>query len=149
MKPWPSLMGFVLLISEKFAQFYNYNSVSSKGRADFWVVILENVSDSFFFLKRYYRLNDLIWQDGFLFDFLQKKVIDRWVRTFVIHSGYLFSERFLFDIVVRFYIDFVIWPLYSYSLYEFNNVAATLTVTLLLLMSLLLITSVYYLTLIV
>ena len=28
-------------------------------------------------LRRYYTLNDLIWQDGLLIDFLQKKTADR------------------------------------------------------------------------
>lgn len=146
-KPLPSASRLVLLVAEKFSQFYTYSSVSAQGRINLWRLFLENVSDNFFFLKRYYRLNDLIWQDGFLIDFLQKKVVDKWVRTFVIHSGYLFSERFLFDIVVRFYIDFIIWPLYSYSLYEFNNVASTLTLTLVILMKLFLIVSIYYMTL--
>jgi len=143
-KPLPSVSRLVLLIAEKFSQFYTYSSVSAQGRINIWKTFLENLSDNFYFLKRYYRLNDLIWQDGFLIDFLQKKVVDKWVRTFVIHSGYLFSERFLFDIVVRFYIDFIIWPLYSYSLYEFNNVASTLTLTLIILMKLFLIVSLYY-----
>jgi hypothetical protein len=49
----------------------------------------------------------------------------------------------LFDIVVRFYIDFIIWPTYNNSLYEFSSVSATLTVTLLILMKLFLLISVY------
>jgi hypothetical protein len=49
MKPLPSLNRFVLLISEKLSQFYNNNTISTQGRISFWVVILENISDSFFF----------------------------------------------------------------------------------------------------
>lgn len=60
-----------------------------------------------FFIKRYYYLNNLIWQDGYLIDFIQKKVLDRWTRTFIIYSGYLFSERYLFDSVTRIYIEFI------------------------------------------
>jgi hypothetical protein len=97
------------------------------------------------FLKRYYRLNDLIWQDGMLIDFLQKKVADRWVRTFVIYSGYLFNERFVFDFVVRFYIDYVIWPTYRTSIYEFNNVSSTLSFTLFLMILFFFIFGLYYL----
>lgn len=29
------------------------------------------------FLPRYYQVNDLLWQDGFLIDFLQKKLVDK------------------------------------------------------------------------
>ena len=97
------------------------------------------------FLKRYYRLNDLIWQDGMLIDFLQKKVADRWVRTFVIYSGYLFNERFVFDFVVRFYIDYIIWPTYRTSIYEFNNVSSTLSFTLFLMILFFFIFGLYYL----
>ena len=78
------------------------------------------------FLPNYYRLNDLLWQDGLLIDFLQKKVIDKWIRRFLVVSSYLFSERVLFEIVVRFYIDLVIWPSTKYSLFDFSNVAMTL-----------------------
>lgn len=59
-------------------------------------------------LGSYYRLNSLMWQDGLLIDFLQKKVVDRWIRQFLICSSYLFSERVLFAVVVRFYIDFLV-----------------------------------------
>lgn len=98
-----------------------------------WLESTIRSSENFFFLKAYYRLNDLLWQDGFLIDFLQKKIVDRWVRTFVIYSGYLFNERLVFDIVIRLYIDFVIWPTYSLSIYEFKSISSTLTITLFLL----------------
>lgn len=146
-KPLPSWRRFVLLVMDKFSNFLYKYTVLQQTRTHLWNITLESLTDNFFFLKKYYRLNDLIWQDGFLIDFLQKKVADRWVRTFIIYSGYLFSERFLFDIVVRFYIDFIIWPTYNNSLYEFSSVSATLTVTLLILMKLFLLISVYNLVL--
>lgn len=93
-------------------------------------IIEINILINFSFLRDYFIINDLIWQDGFLIDFLQKKVVDKWIRNFVIYSGYLFNERFLFDYVVRFYIDAIIWKLYRKSIFEFNNVASTLLVTL-------------------
>lgn len=82
------------------------------------------------FIRDYYRLNDLIWQDGFLIDFLQKKVLDKWLRKFVIYSGYLYSERMVFDYVIKFYLELVVWVGHYYSLFEFNNVASTLLLTL-------------------
>jgi hypothetical protein len=106
---------------------------------------LTNFLESFIFLRNYYILNDLIWQDGFLIDFLQKKVADKWMRKFLIYSAYLFNERLVFDYVVRFYIDLIIWPTYRINIYEFNNVASTLLVTLFLLITLFLIFSLSYL----
>lgn len=105
--------------------------------------------DGSFFVKDYYNLNDTLWQDGFLIDFLQKKVVDKWLRGFVIHSGYLFNERWLFDYVVRFYITLIIWTGYRINIYEFNNVASTLLVTLFLALTLFISISFLYLGLLV
>ena len=77
-------------------------------------------------LPTYYRINDLIWQDGMLVDFLQKKIADKWIRRFLVCSSYLFSERVLFEIVVRFYIDLVVWPTTKSSAFDFANVSMTL-----------------------
>ena len=59
-------------------------------------------------------------------DFLQKKVADCWVRRFLIGASYLFSERLVFDTVVRFYLDTIIRALHHFSIFEFNNTANTL-----------------------
>jgi len=80
-------------------------------------------------LPLYYRINDLMWQDGLLIDFLQKKVADKWIRRFLVCSSYLFSERVMFKFVVRFYIDFVVWPFTTASIFEVSNVASLLTLT--------------------
>lgn len=84
-----------------------------------------------FFIRRYYSLNELLWQDGFLLDFLQKKLVDKWLRKFVIYSGYIYSERLMFDWVVRFYLDLIIWTGQKRIIFEFTNVATTLLVLLL------------------
>lgn len=81
-------------------------------------------------LPTYYRLNDLMWQDGLLIDFLQKKVVDKWIRRFLVITSYLFSERVLFTFVVRFYTDTVIWPSNLFSIFEFSNISMTLNATL-------------------
>ena len=75
------------------------------------------------FIEKYYIRNEYIWQDGFLFDFLQKKTTDLWVRQFVIYTGFIFSERFMFENVVRLYLDYLIWPGHSLSIFETNNVS--------------------------
>ena len=90
--------------------------------------LLQSLVTQTIWIPRYYLINELIWQDGFLIDFLQKKLVDKWVRKFVIFSGYLYSERHLFDFVVRFYLDFVLVAGHYYSLFEFNNVASTLLI---------------------
>jgi len=106
--------------------------------------LITNFLESVVFIRNYYILNDLIWQDGFLIDFLQKKVVDKWMRKFLIYSAYLFNERLVFDYVVRFYIDLIIWPSYRINIYEFNNVASTLLITLFLLVTLFLVFSLLY-----
>lgn len=92
-----------------------------------------NCAESFIFKTRfisnYYVLNDLLWQEGLLFDFLQKKSLDNWIKKFVIYSANLFSERLVFDRVVRFYLDLIIWPMHKLFTFEFNNVANMLFIT--------------------
>jgi hypothetical protein len=78
-------------------------------------------------LPDYYRMNSHIWQEGLLIDWLQKKVFDKWVRRFLVHSSYLVSERVVFDVFVRFYIDYVVWPMHRGSIFDFRSVASLLT----------------------
>ncbi len=82
-----------------------------------------------YFLFNYYTLNELIWQDGFLIDFLQKKVTDNWIKKFLIFSSYLFNERLVFDKIIRFYLDLIIWPMHKLFIFDVNNVANTLFIT--------------------
>lgn len=113
-----------------------------------WKEFLTTFLLNTFFINRYYSLNDLIWQDGFLFDFLQKKFIDKWLRKFVIYSGYIYSERLLFDWVIRFYLDLVIWTGQKRNIFEFSNVGFTLTTLLVFLVTLFLVLTLSYLFLI-
>ena len=57
------------------------------------------------FLTIFYKRNELIWNDGLLVDFLQKKSADLYIRKFVIFTGFIFSERFIFEIVIKLYLD--------------------------------------------
>jgi len=100
-------------------------------KTQLWRESLSLLLSRTFFIKRYYTVNELIWQDGFLLDFLQKKFIDKWLRKFVIYSGFIYSERLLFDWIVRFYLDLVVWAGHKKSIFEFNNVANTLLVLIL------------------
>lgn len=80
------------------------------------------------FITTYYLRSENIWGDGFLFDFLQKKTADAWVRRFVIYTGFLFSERLVFDSVIRIYLDNLIWPGHKYSTFEAHNVSEMLSI---------------------
>lgn len=88
----------------------------------------ETLIKNFVFLPKYYSRNENIWVDGFLFDFLQKKSADLWIRKFVIYTGFLFSERLVFDSVVRIYLDNVLWPLHYFGSLEANNVLEMLLI---------------------
>jgi hypothetical protein len=85
-----------------------------------------NLTQSLSFITTYYSRNELIWSDGFLIDFLQKKTADMWIRKFVIHTGFLFSERLAFEAVVRLYLDNIIWPSHNLSTFETSNVSEML-----------------------
>ena len=73
------------------------------------------------FIYLYFLRNENIWQDGFLFDFLQKKTLDTWLRRFVIYTGFLFSERLFFDLVIRLYLDNILWSFHKFSIFETSN----------------------------
>jgi hypothetical protein len=77
----------------------------------------------FNFLTRYWYLNELIWQEGLLIDFLQKKICDNWIKRFLIYSAYLFNERFVFEKIIKMWLDIIIIPLHKFSTFDLNNVA--------------------------
>jgi hypothetical protein len=65
-----------------------------------------------------------------MFDFLQKKVTDNWLKKFVIYSANLFSERVVFEKIIKFYLDLLIWPMHKLFIFEFNNVGGLLFINL-------------------
>ena len=85
-----------------------------------------------FFLKSYFVRNEAIWQEGLLIDFLQKKLVDKWVRKFLVISAYLVNERLFFDWVIRLYLDLVVVLGQKLTIFEFNSVGSTLFALLLL-----------------
>ena len=101
---------------------YNFIVRSKKLTKSYWQVVINSSS----FLSVYYVRNELVWVDGFLFDFLQKKTADLWIRKFVIYTGFLFSERLVFENVVRVYLDNLIWPASSISFFEASNASELL-----------------------
>ena len=91
-------------------------------------IYLKTINETFSIVPLYYRLTNLLWQDGLIIDFLQKKILDKWIRQFLITSSNIFNERVLFKFIVKFYIDFVLWPQNIYSYFELNNIASMLTI---------------------
>lgn len=98
----------------------------------FWSRVLFKLN----FISKFYTRNENMWQDGFLLDFLQKKTADAWVRRFVIYTGFLFSERLVFDSIVRIYLDNLIWPGHRGSMFEMANVSEVLISTIFLITTL-------------
>ncbi len=78
------------------------------------------------FLIRYYFLNEMLWQEGLLTDFIQKKTINNWVIKFLNYSSYILSERLLFDKIIKFYLDLLVWPLQKSFIFELGNVNSLL-----------------------
>jgi len=81
------------------------------------------------FVYTYYVRNEHLWLDGYLFDFLQKKTADMWLRKFVIYTGFLFSERLVFDAIVKLYIDYMVWYMHKFTIFEVSNVFEMLSTT--------------------
>jgi hypothetical protein len=107
-----------------FKLFQNYTRISVTEKLNLTSIILLNTQ----FLSAYFRLNDLLWQEGFFIDFVQKKSFDKFLKKFLIFSAYTFSERYVFDKVTKFYIDLILWFSTKQSIYEFNNIANTLMI---------------------
>jgi len=123
-----------------FVTLTRINSVVSIFKTlNFFYALWENLISKTLWITPYYSRSENIWNDGFLFDFLQKKSADAWVRRFVIYTGFLFSERVVFEFVVRIYLDNMIWLMHTKSIFEASNTSEMLTTTLFLVLSLFLI----------
>lgn len=109
------------LVTKQYNQIIFYKSSLNR-------IYLKTINEVVQILPIYYKLTNLVWQDGLIIDFLQKKVLDKWIRQFLINSSNIFNERIVFKFVVKFYIDFVLWPQNTYSYFELKNVASILTV---------------------
>jgi len=88
------------------------------------IKFLNSLNFSTFFLS----LNSLILQEGLFVDFLQKKVTDNWIKKFFTHASYLFNEKYVFDCLIRFYLNLVILPLTLHGIFEYKNVSNLLFV---------------------
>lgn len=107
-------------------QINNYLPLNITNYTNYVRFFWDKTLNKFNFLTEYYLRNENIWVDGFLFDFLQKKTADLWTRQFIIYTGFLFSERLVFDSIVRLYVDTIIWPFHKNSIFETSNVSEML-----------------------
>lgn len=64
-----------------------------------------------------------LWQENLYIDWLQKKILDKWVRCTVINSNNLFSENFVFKFVVEFYWTLTVLTQQHCNIFPFNNPA--------------------------
>ena len=83
--------------------------------------ILNKFLKSTYFLPSYYRLAELMWQEGLFIDFLQKKVLDKWVRRHLILTNNLFNDGILARRVVDFYWFLINLPTHHTNLFFFNG----------------------------
>jgi hypothetical protein len=98
-----------------------------------------------YFLTHYYLLSDLLWQEALILDFLQKKVINNWTQKFLVISSYLFNERVVFDLIIKFFLDLFIWPMHRLFIFQINNVSSLLTVVFFIWCSIVIFTNFLYL----
>ena len=106
-------------------RYNNFSKLLKQAQLKLQILIITNSS----FLKNWYKLSDLIWQEGFLVDFTQKKIIDKWIRKFLTHSSYLFNERVLFDLIIKIYINFITGSLVANTWYETKQLSSLISLT--------------------
>ena len=132
-----SNINILLMVSNiKYFFYSNLSLLFNKNFKHVYTIFWDKLISRSLFITTFYVRSENMWQDGFLFDFLQKKTADAWVRRFVIYTGFLFSERLVFDSVVRIYLDNLIWPGHNKSIFETSNVSEMLTSLIFLLITL-------------
>lgn len=77
-------------------------------------------------LLTYWNRVELIWQENLLIDFLQKKILDIWLKKFVTVSANIFNERLLFDVIYRIYIVVILDNLRFFKYEEHDSIASIL-----------------------
>ena len=89
------------------------------------ILILNQITSFLFntnFLLNFLNINDIIWQEGLLIDFLQKKIIDNWIKKFIIFSTNLMNDRLIYDKLIKFFLFLIINPFHKYNFLDVNNI---------------------------
>lgn len=106
-----------------FYNVYNFFNISLEKLKFFSITRVLFQTNS---IIRYYLLSEILWQEGLLTDFIQKKIINNWVIRFLNYSSYILSERLIFDKIIKFYLDLLIWPLQKSFIFELGSVNSLL-----------------------
>lgn len=88
----------------------------------------------------FFRQNELLLQDGFFIDFLQKQTLELWLRQYILSTGSIFSERLVFEFVTKFFFKFLLWPIKARLHFETVTVSDLLTTSLYMFLCILFIT---------
>nr|QPL15891.1 hypothetical protein [Strombidium sp.] len=73
-------------------------------------------------LLNFYKRNELLWLDTYFLDYLQKKTVDLWIRRFIIFTGFILSEHYIFNKIIRFYTLNIHNVLNYLTIFENSNV---------------------------
>lgn len=107
--------------------FYNFFSYNVRAAAAPLFTFLGKISTFYF---DFFAKNNLLWQEGLYLDFIQKKIVDSWIKKSLISSSYIFSEKIVFDVIVKFFLINIINPFHKFSVYEVNSISSLLFITL-------------------
>jgi len=80
-------------------------------------------------LSRFFSQNELLLQDGFIIDFLQKQTLELWLRQYVLSTGSVFSERLVFETITKFFFKYLLWPTKTRVYFEAVSVSDLLLIT--------------------
>jgi len=82
--------------------------IYSKYSCNILFLIKNSINSGFFFknsnnMRLFIIRTGNVVSDGFLVDFLQKKTADRLVRSYLIYSGFLLSDRVVYEFLIKIY----------------------------------------------
>jgi hypothetical protein len=105
------LYSFITRVNAVFSDFCKKNAQSAR----------DNFLKAVNWLPYYYHRSQKIWQEGLYADYLQKKVLDKYVRKIIIYSNNLFSEGLVFRRVVDVYWTLITSPAFLKVVTPFNS----------------------------
>ena len=80
--------------------------------------------------NKYVKFNNILWQEGLYIDFLQKLIIDIWIKKFLIISAYLINEKLIYKYIINWFLIYIMWPLQKYNVLISLNIVFFFTLLL-------------------
>jgi len=80
-------------------------------------------------LRGFFQQTELLLQDGLFIDFLQKQSLELWLRQFILATGCIFSERLVFETLIKFFFTHLLWPIKLRLNFETANTSDLLVTT--------------------